>query len=177
MKFAYADPPYLGMAKRYADQHPDAMIWDDPETHRALIERLSADYDGWALSLHVPSLPVILSMCPQGVRVMAWCKSWASWKPGVYPAAAWEPVIIRRPARKQRWKNGMGTTPSDFFVCPAMQNGFFGAKPPQFVWWVMACLGVGLDDDVDDLFPGSGAVTDAIQAWRRQAPIFDLEAM
>ena len=31
MRFAYADPPYLGHAKCYADRHPEAAIWDDPE--------------------------------------------------------------------------------------------------------------------------------------------------
>lgn len=36
MKFAYADPPYLGMGKMYADRHPEATLWDDPATHQAL---------------------------------------------------------------------------------------------------------------------------------------------
>jgi len=30
MRFAYADPPYLGCGRRYVDSHPDALIWDDP---------------------------------------------------------------------------------------------------------------------------------------------------
>ena len=166
-RFAYADPPYLGMASRYAEQHPDALLWNDPETHRDLIERLSRDYDGWALSLHVPSLRTILAMCPDDVVVMAWCKSWASWKPGVYPARAWEPVIIRG-AAKRRWKNGDAQTPRDWCVTPAAMTGFFGAKPEPMVHWLLACLGVGPDDDFDDLFPGSGAVTRAWERWRSQ---------
>ncbi len=43
MRFAYADPPYLGCGARYAKLHPDAMVWDDPEIHRGLIDRLVAD--------------------------------------------------------------------------------------------------------------------------------------
>lgn len=45
MHFAYSDPPYLGCGKLYLDHHPDALAWDDPETHRQLIERLcDGDY-------------------------------------------------------------------------------------------------------------------------------------
>jgi len=77
-----------------------------------------------------------------------------------------------RPAkRKRRWKNGMMTTPSDWLVTPAAQTDFFGAKPPQFTWWVLACLGVQRDDDFTDLFPGSGAVGRAWEAWRAQLPL------
>jgi hypothetical protein len=84
MRFAYADPPYLGCGRLYAKYHPDALIWDDPETHRHLIERLSDEWpDGWALSLHTPSLRTILPMCPADVRVAAWVKPFAVFKPGV----------------------------------------------------------------------------------------------
>ena len=34
-RYAYADPPYLGCGKLYADHHPDALEWDDPETHES----------------------------------------------------------------------------------------------------------------------------------------------
>src|SRR5688572_26222606 len=66
VKFAYADPPYLGCGQLYAEHHPDARIWDAPATHRLLIERLmEVNPDGWALSLNVPSLKTILSYCPE----------------------------------------------------------------------------------------------------------------
>ena len=75
MKFAYADPPYLGCGSLYAKHHPEAKVWDKPETHRQLIERLVDEYpDGWALSLHSPSLWTLLPMCPEDVRVAAWVK-------------------------------------------------------------------------------------------------------
>ena len=53
MRFAYADPPYLGCCKLYDHHHPDGLCWDDPETHRLLIKRLMTEFpDGWALSLN-----------------------------------------------------------------------------------------------------------------------------
>jgi len=103
MKFAYADPPYLGLARLYADMHPESGIWDDPETHRAFICRLSDEYpDGWVLSLHTPSLRTILPMCPDDVRVGSWVKPFASFKPGVPVAYAWEPVIFRGGRRRSK---------------------------------------------------------------------------
>lgn len=34
MKFAYADPPYLGCCKLYDHFHPDGRCWDDVDTYR-----------------------------------------------------------------------------------------------------------------------------------------------
>ena len=89
MKAAYADPPYLGLANKfYGHLHPDASEYDKPEAHKRLIERLSDEYDCWALSLHSPTLKIMLSMCPDDVRVMPWVKPFASFKPGVGVAYA-----------------------------------------------------------------------------------------
>lgn len=169
MRFAYADPPYLGLAaKFYGDQHPEAAAYDDPETHRALIERLCDEYDGWAMSLHTPSLRAILPMCPPDVRVGAWCKSFASYKPGVHPAYAWEPIIFRGARKRGRHH----TTVSDYCVVPiTVKRGFQGAKPDRFVWWVLAVLNVQRDDEFTDLFPGSGAVGRAYERWHAQASL------
>jgi hypothetical protein len=81
-KVAYADPPYVGMARRYGDA---------AETNQpALIERLVSEFpDGWALSLSVPSLRTLLPLCPDDVRVCAWVKPYASWKPGNTLTWAW----------------------------------------------------------------------------------------
>lgn len=168
MKFAYADPPYLGWSQRYYAEHPEAADYDDPETHRELIARLSADFDGWAMSLHSPALRTILPMCPDDVRVMAWCKSFASYKPGVHPAYAWEPVIIRG----ARPRNRNETTVADFHVARiTLERGLTGAKPESFVWWVLAALNVRSDDAFTDLFPGSGAVGRAWERWQAQVPL------
>lgn len=164
MKFAYADPPYLGLAEKfYGRLHPEAAAFDDPSTHQALIERLCDEYsDGWAMSLHSPSLREILPMCPKEARVAAWVKPFCSFKPGVGVAYAWEPVIFmggRRRTRQQR-------TVRDWIdVNITLRKGFTGAKPPAFVWWVLDVLNAERVDAVDDLFPGSGAVQDALDAW------------
>ncbi len=167
MRFAYADPPYLGMARLYADRHSEAMIWDDPETHRALVARLVDEYpDGWVLSLHSPSLRVILPMCPEDVRVMAWVKPFASFKPGVNPAYAWEPVIARGGRKPKR------TQPTVRDWCAeaiTLRRGFPGAKPEAFCFWLFDVLNMQPDDTFDDLFPGSGAVTRAWNEWRQQS--------
>ena len=73
MRFAYADPPYLGCCKLYEHYHPDGRCWDDLETHALLVARLVEDYpDGWALSLSSPSLREILPLTPTDARVEAW---------------------------------------------------------------------------------------------------------
>lgn len=163
MRFAYADPPYLGMGKMYASRHPEAMAWDDPETHRALIGRLSDEYpDGWALSLSAPSLRTLLPMCPADARVAAWVKPFASFKPGVRVAYAWEPVIFRG-GRKGTRKD---PTVRDWVAENiAMQKGFPGAKPRGFCRWMFEVLGAAPGDALDDLFPGSGAVGFAWAEW------------
>jgi hypothetical protein len=172
MKFAYADPPYLGCGKRlYAPFHPDAADWDEPETHRQLIDRLSDEFEAWALSLHVPSLRVLLPMCPGDVRVVAWCKSFAAFKPNVNPAFAWEPVIIRGGRKRDR----KARTIRDWVVEPiTMLRGLLGAKPDRFCWWIFDLLGAEPGDDFHDLFPGSGAVGRAWDQYRRVKAGFPL---
>src|SRR5208282_5223367 len=52
--------------------------------HAELIERLET-YDAWALSLSSTSLPEVLPLCPEGVRVGAWVKPFCSFRPNVNP--------------------------------------------------------------------------------------------
>lgn len=103
MRFAYADPPYLGQGtKHYGDLHADAGDCDDLLWHKALIERLCDEFpDGWALSLHTPSLKAMLNFCPDDVRVGAWVKPFAAFKKNVTRAYAWEPVILRGGVRSR----------------------------------------------------------------------------
>ena len=163
MKFAYADPPYLGLSVAfYGDLHPEAAVYDTLEGHQSLINRLSADYpDGWAMSLHSPGLQSILPLCPKDVRVMAWIKPFASFKPGVGVAYAWEPVIVRGGRRRTREQ----ATVRDWLAENiTLMRGFPGAKPAAFMFWLMDVLNVEDGDTMDDLFPGSGACGDAIKA-------------
>lgn len=165
-RFAYADPPYLGCsAKHYGALHPNAADYDEIATHRALIGRLCDEYpDGWALSLHEPSLRTILNLCPPDVRVAAWVKPFAAFKANVTRAWAWEPVIFRGGRPIQR----IDPTVRDWFEAPAiaesitLQRGLTGTKPHKFCRWVLEWLNVQPGDRVDDLFPGSGAMGSAI---------------
>jgi hypothetical protein len=165
MKFAYADPPYLGQGvKHYGDRHADAADCDTVEWHETLIKRLCDEFpDGWALSLHTPSLKAMLNLCPDDVRVGAWVKPFAAFKKNVTRAYAWEPVIFRG----GRDIPTSEPTVRDWVSEPiTMRKGFPGAKPAAFCWWVFEFLGMQARDDLADLFPGSGAVSEALQMWR-----------
>lgn len=167
MRFAYADPPYLGLAKAfYGDLHPDAADFDNIDTHAALIDRLMEEYpDGWAMSLHSPSLREILPLCPESARVMAWVKPFASFKPGVGVAYAWEPIIVYGGRRRTRQQS---TVRDWTAVNITLKRGFRGAKPDKLILWLLDVLNADPSiDQVDDLFPGSGAVTNVIRAWKQ----------
>lgn len=167
MRFAYADPPYLGCCKLYGHFHPDGLCWDDIATHKALIERLVRDYpDGWALSASTPSLRQILPLCPEDARTGAWAKSFCAFKRGVRPAYAWEPVIFwrgRNPSAGHSHappeKGGKQNTPKDFIVVPiTLRKGLTGAKPATVCSWILDLLNYQTGDACDDLFPGTGSM-------------------
>lgn len=167
MRLAYADPPYLGKCgSMYDHEHHGGGCWDEIETHRALIASL-AEYDGWVLSCGSNNLAEMLRYCPPGVRVGAWVKGWCSWKPNVYPAYAWEPVIFRggrKPGKGEQW-----LTARDWVnVNVTTGEPVRGAKPQLFCRWVFTLLGAQPDDEMVDLFPGSGAVGRAWEKWTQQ---------
>lgn len=161
MIVAYADPPYPGVANRY----PEKTEVD----HGELVARLCAVYSGgWALSTSSAALRDVLALCPPDVRVMAWVKPFAVFKRGVWVAYAWEPVIVRggRPRSKRR-----GFVHDWVSASAAMnqrRHGVLGSKPAQFCCWLFEVLGLEPDDELHDLYPGSGAVTRAWETWRRQ---------
>lgn len=166
MKFAYADPPYLGCCSLYGHDHRPG-CWDEIETHRALVARLVSEYpDGWAMSATSSSLRRLLPECPSDVRVGAWVKPFCSFKRGVRPAYAWEPVIYWRGRNPRSGhphppppKGGKQTTPKDFIAeCITLKKGLTGAKPEKFCAWVLDLLGVLPGDEVHDLFPGTGVM-------------------
>lgn len=155
MIFAYADPPYIGQAKKhYNSQEVD---------HRLLIQVLAAFPDGWALSCSSPSLRTLLPMCPDGVRVGAWVKPFCAFKAGVTVAYAWEPVIFYRGRKRPRTKPTVRDWVSENIT---LKRGLSGAKPEKFCYWLFEVLGMEPDDELVDLFPGTGAVTDAWKTWK-----------
>lgn len=179
MRFAFADPPYLGCGALYAEHHPEALTWDSPDAHRALIERLCLDFpDGWAMCASSPSLRIILPMCPVDVRVAAWVKPFCAFKANVNPAYAWEPVIYRGGRRGSRER----PTVRDWFSKEiTLKRGLVGAKPEAFCRWVLDLLGYEPRDEVVDLFPGTGIMGRVIDGMNSRGhetlPIFSAEAL
>jgi hypothetical protein len=166
MKFAYSDPPYLGCGRLYADVHPDALIWDDPDEHRRLIARMCDEFpDGWALSLHEPSLRTILNMCPDDVRTAAWVKPFAAFKANVTRAWTWEPVIFRGgraiPRSEPTWRDHIEAPAISEPI--ALRRGLTGAKPEAVCEWVLDGLGFKPGDVLDDLFPGTGVMGRSVE--------------
>jgi len=158
MRVAYADPPYPGCAGRY----PEKTEVDHP----ALIARLVDEYpDGWALSTHAPALRDLLPLCPPDVRVLSWVKPWAVFKPGVGVAYAWEPVLFRGGRKRTRKQ----PTVRDWMsVGITLRRGLVGAKPDAFCYWLFAVFNPQPGDLLDDLYPGTGAVTRAWSRWQAQ---------
>lgn len=176
MKFAIADPPYYGYSEKfYGDLHGDAADYDKLKTHQELIERLDSEYDGWALHMTSGNLHDILPLCPNDARVMAWVKPFASFKKNVTVAYAWEPVIIKGGRKRPITENTVRDWCAENIT---LKRGLVGAKPAKVVWWILDIFYAQPEDEVHDIFPGSGAVTNAIEAWREaqlggcNAPLF-----
>ncbi len=185
LRLAYADPAYPGNAWLYRG-HPD---YGGEVDHAALIARLAA-YDGWALSTSAAVLPAVLALCPPGVRVAAWHRG-ARITRGRYPLSAWESVIYTggrqlppEPSRRSptdttaalslepsptsasdvsaRRLDSLVHTPAPLLTLPGRVTG---TKPAAFCRWVFTLLGAAPGDSLDDLFPGSGAVSRAWAAY------------
>jgi hypothetical protein len=133
MRFAYADPPYPGQEHRYAIT--------TGVNHRLLVANLAPH-----------------------ARVASWVKTYASngWSRVRW---SWEPVLFVTPRRGL--KPGETSMVWDSLVCAPVHNGPSwgevgvpgGEKPYTFVRWVMEILGMDSDDELVDIFPGSGAVS------------------
>jgi hypothetical protein len=178
VRLAIADPPYLGRAVRWygaggcgdggganqADNHDQAHIWDDPETHKQLVHDLETEYDGWVIAMTVHSLSTYLSVVGtdsrNGIRVCVWHKP-SSITSGNRITNNWEPVLIRTPSERKGWAS-KGPRISDVLVCNPPRIKFRGAKPAEWTQWVLALMGYKEGDIVDDLFTGSGSVKDAL---------------
>lgn len=160
MRFAYADPPYPGQAKRWYDDHPD---YGGEVDHAELITRLTRDYpDGWVLSTSANALYGVLPLCPPQVQVAVWHVTNRTLRGNGRWWLAWEPVLVCG----GRQEFGFAPIVRNVLACGSPQgvkgNVITGQKPPAFTHWVCALLGAQPGDTMDDLFPGSGAVS---QHW------------
>jgi hypothetical protein len=177
MKVAYADPPYLGCAKKYYEKgrpgqagHARAKDYDDPETHVQLVKSLIKEFpDGWALSCNTRMLKLIFPYLPEKIRVGAWVKAYGPFKKNVNPAYLWEPVIFCGGRPRLNKKPYI----YDWHVAQVCSGPFFmGRKPESFSFWVFEMLGMEPVDQLIDLFPGSGAVSRAWESYCRQYKMF-----
>lgn len=168
MLLAIADPPYLGRANRWygsgrghaggigrAAAHEAASDWDDPATHEALVARLEAEYDGWAIAASASSVQVYQSFLPADVRMCIWHKGNAI-PSGSRVAGQWEPVFIRVPSGRSG--HGTGAAVSDVLTAGiSYRHNYVGSKPYAWTHCVL------------DLFAGSGAVTLAAELYEQPA--------
>lgn len=175
MRFAVADPPYLGQGQRLYG-YPE---WDAVERHAALLAQLDAEYDGWLFCCNTPSLAAILGAVEKSeqsrswverkhaplledMRIGAWVKSYVNFG-FARPVYAWEPVLYKPLRPSPEW---------DWYKCAVTrQTGTIGAKPEAFCQWVFRLLGADPGDELTDLFPGSGNVSAAWEAFKRQGTL------
>jgi hypothetical protein len=165
MRFAYADPPYPGLARRYYGPGAQEV------NHRILIGTIEAtEFDGWALSTSAQALPDVLALCPPGARVCSWVKG-AQASVGNRPHNAWEPLIVvggrmRRVTAQDRV--------TDALVWAGRQHSHPGAligmKPAAFAEWMFRQLGAETGDSMEDIFPGSGAISRAWDLYTSRHP-------
>lgn len=162
----YADPPYPGCAHLYKD-HPDFAGEVD---HLSLLQKL-ADYDGWLLHTASTTLPHVIRMADEAglkegrdYRIMAWCKPFCAFKRNVSVAYAWEPILVkavRKPVVTKR------VVMRDWIAeSITLKKGLTGVKPEAVCRWAFEMLGMEPEDELVDLFPGTGAVGAAWQSWR-----------
>ena len=169
MKIAYADPPYPGCAHLYRGQPDYAGEVDYP----ALLDRLQREFDGWVL--HTSATPEAIALLAPlvagtGARWMSWVKSFAAFKKNVSVAYAWEPVIVkaaRKPVVSTRlvMRDFVETAVKSSI---ALRRGLTGAKPEKVCHWAFEMVAARPDDELVDLFPGTGAVTKARDRWCRK---------
>ena len=162
-KIGYADPPYIGCAHLYKD-HPD---YAGEVNHAALIDRLMSEYDGWIL--HASATPTSMAVLAPlvestGARWMTWVKGFAAFKRNVPIAYAWEPVIVK-PARKPVVSKRL--VMRDWIQeSITLKRGLTGAKPEAVCHWAFEMVAARPDDELHDLFPGTGAVSRAGATWK-----------
>jgi hypothetical protein len=173
LRIAFADPPYPGQSKKHYGDHPD---YAGEVDHVELIARLHADYDGWCLNTSSTTLAHVircadLAGVPEGdsnggYRIMSWVKPFAAFKRNVPVAYAWEPVLVKA-ARKPEVSGRM--VMRDWLAeSITLKRGLSGAKPERVCHWLFEVMGCTPDDDLHDLFPGSGAVARAWETWGQQ---------
>lgn len=157
LRFAYADPPYPGLSRKYYRNEP---TFAGEVNHAELIGDLeTSGYAGWALSTSARALREILPLCPPEARVCAWCKPIGVPSTSFGLHNTWEALIVvggrQLPPGRRDWLRAM----------PARGGGSLpGRKPLAFCAFLFDALGMLPGDELDDRFPGTGIVA---RSWAR----------
>ena len=174
MRIAVADPPYPLTSQRLYGQHPDFAGEVD---HAELLRELQT-YDAWALFTSASMLQHVLALAPRpqidglrvvsrtGTRVLVWIKPQPIPRP-VDVQWCWEAILIGG----GRSRRGRPVLRDAIVANPRDGNEFPGAKPYVVCRYVFDALGAEAEDELVDLFPGSGAVSAAWDAWARQGSL------
>ena len=161
VKFAYADPPYPNTAFRYPEK--------EEVDHRALIARLET-YDGWLLHSNPQSIRFLLPMIPEGARILSWGKydGLPVTKAGL--VYTWEPIFLMPLRRASLWvRDSLWGDKADHVN--EQRNVMRGQKPLMVIRWLFQAAGLEPSDELDDLFPGTGAVGRAWRTFQQQPPL------
>lgn len=174
LHFAYADPPYPGLANRYYSDDERCAEVD----HAKLVAELCEKYEaGWALSTSAKALRSVLAVCPDDVRVAVWVRG--SRKGVTYRARnAWEPLILwrGRPVRLEPQD-----TLDDVLIWGGRQHShpdaLVGMKSAAFAEWMFRQLGALAGDSLTDVYPGSGAIMRAWLSYGGRDPLAEAAAV
>jgi hypothetical protein len=157
LRFAYADPPYLGLSSKYYRREPDFAGEVD---HGGLLSSLEerrqgGEIAGWALSASSTSVATLLPLMPAGTKLCVWVKL-------VGPGDGsrhdfWEALFV---VGGRPWRPGFSNV---LLAAPARggHHRLVGRKPLRFCAWLFEALGMLPGDELDDLFPGTGGVATA----------------
>lgn len=154
----YGEGPRSASDVPAADFHSAAGDWDDLNEHRALMADLIEAFDGWAIATTPDGLGAYYPL-PVSARVMVWHRPTAM-PGGGRIVSKWEAVIVFVPEGRRNRNDG--ELVPDVLTAVAPRGNFVGSKPATWTRWVLAALGYDPSTDtVEDLFPGSGAVSTA----------------
>lgn len=176
----YADPPYAGCRAKYARRN-NSRQWGRnarADFMRELIARMESlrSPDGvCAVSMASPELK-LLHLFPSTHRVMPWVKPHGVVRPNVWPAFAWEPLVVwgRHPGRGEQAGH---KTPNDWLLLSPRVKGkgkHETPKPSGFAEWVLDMTLGPRTGHVLELYAGTAPVCHAAEQRGCRATGVDL---
>lgn len=179
--FIYADPPYAGCRFKYARQN-NSRQWGKSaraDFLRELIARmdwLRAPEGICGVSMSTGEALKLGYLFPSNARQVAWVKPFAVFRPHVWPAYAWEPVVLwgKFPGRAEQLQS---KTPPDWFSCSPRvpsKGGHETPKPVEFATWILNQMAGPKRGRFLELFSGTGTVSREAERLGFQATAVDV---